>query len=75
MKSQTQTTQEGQKTYTDVNKAAVDGGYEGIRSKILMHPMNAKDHCMVKTKPFIEVSLKSKQQKKAQAEMLANWVL
>ena len=23
-------TQEGQKTYTDVNKAAVDGGYEGI---------------------------------------------
>ena len=30
-------TQEGQKTYTDVNKAAVDGGYEGILIKDLMH--------------------------------------
>ena len=34
--------QEGQKTYTDVNKAAVDGGYEGIMIKDLDAPMNVK---------------------------------
>jgi len=54
-------TQEGQKTYTDVNKAAVDGGYEGIMIKDLDAPYECKrSTAWLKLKPFIEVSLEVK---------------
>ena len=52
-------THEGQKTYTDVNKAAVDGGYEGIMIKDLDAPYECKRSAYwLKLKPFIEVTLK-----------------
>ena len=52
-------THEGQKTYTDVNKAAVDGGYEGIMIKDLNAPYECKRSVhWLKLKPFIEVTLK-----------------
>ena len=52
-------TPEGQKTYTDVNKAAVDGGYEGIMIKDLEAPYECKRSMYwLKLKPFIEVTLK-----------------
>ena len=52
-------TPEGQKTYTDVNKAAVDGGYEGIMIKDLDAPYECKrSTAWLKLKPFIEVTLK-----------------
>ena len=52
-------TPEGQKTYTDVNKAAVDGGYEGIMIKDLDAPYECKrSTSWLKLKPFIEVTLK-----------------
>ena len=52
-------THEGQKTYTNVNKAAVDGGYEGIMIKDLDAPYECKrSTAWLKLKPFIEVTLK-----------------
>ena len=38
-------TQEGQDPFVELNKAAVDGGYEGVKDpRSQMHPMNAKEH-------------------------------
>ena len=52
-------TEEGQKTYTTINKRAVDGGYEGIMIKDLEAPYECKrTTSWLKLKPFIEVSLK-----------------
>ena len=54
-------TPEGQKTYTDVNKRAVQGGYEGIMIKDINAPYECKrSHAWLKLKPFIEVSLEVK---------------
>ncbi len=51
-------TPEGQKTYTEVNKRAVEGGYEGIMIKDINAPYECKrSHAWLKLKPFIEVSL------------------
>jgi DNA ligase-1 len=51
-------TAEGQKTYTEVNKRAVEGGYEGIMIKDLSAGYECKrSHAWLKLKPFIEVSL------------------
>ena len=51
-------TDEGQKTFSDINKRAIAGGYEGIMIK----DPNARYECKrsvawLKLKPFIEVSL------------------
>ena len=52
-------TDEGQKTYTELNKKAVAEGYEGIMIKDIDAPYECKrSHHMLKAKPFIEVSLK-----------------
>ena len=52
-------TDEGQKTYTELNKKAVAEGYEGIMIKDINAPYECKrSHHMLKAKPFIEVSLK-----------------
>ena len=54
-------TPEGQTTYTEVNKRAVQGGYEGIMIKDLEAPYECKrSHAWLKLKPFIEVSLEIK---------------
>jgi DNA ligase-1 len=51
-------TAEGQKTYTEVNKRAVEGGYEGIMIKDVDAAYECKrSHAWLKLKPFIEVSL------------------
>jgi DNA ligase-1 len=51
-------TAEGQKTYTEVNKRAVEGGYEGIMIKDMDAAYECKrSHAWLKLKPFIEVSL------------------
>jgi DNA ligase-1 len=51
-------TDEGQKTYTELNKKAVAEGYEGIMIKDIDAPYECKrSHHMLKAKPFIEVSL------------------
>ena len=51
-------TAEGQKTYTEVNKRAVEGGYEGIMIKDVDASYECKrSHAWLKLKPFIEVSL------------------
>jgi DNA ligase-1 len=51
-------TDEGQKTYKDLNKKAVDQGYEGIMIKDIDAPYQCKrSYHMLKAKPFIEVSL------------------
>ncbi len=51
-------TNEGQKTYKDLNKKAVDQGYEGIMIKDIDAPYQCKrSYHMLKAKPFIEVSL------------------
>ena len=52
-------TQEGQKTFVGLNKAAVDSGYEGVMIKDPNAPYECKrTHSWLKAKPFIEVSLK-----------------
>ena len=52
-------TQEGQERFVGLNKAAVDGGYEGVMIKDPNAPYECKrTHSWVKAKPFIEVSLK-----------------
>ena len=54
-------TPEGQTTYTEVNKRAVEGGYEGIMIKDLNAPYECKrSHAWLKLKPFIAVSLEVK---------------
>ena len=52
-------TPEGNKRFVDLNKAAVDGGYEGVMIKDIDAPYECKrTHSWLKAKPFIEVTLK-----------------
>ena len=52
-------TQEGQERFVELNKAAVDGGYEGVMIKDPEAPYECKrTHSWLKAKPFIEVTLK-----------------
>ena len=49
---------EGEARFTELNKAAVDGGYEGVMIKDVDAPYNCKrSHAWLKAKPFIEVTL------------------
>lgn len=51
-------TREGQKRFADINKQAIDGGYEGIMIKDVDAPYECKRTVSwLKLKPFIEVSL------------------
>ena len=51
-------TQEGQDRFVELNKAAVDGGYEGVMIKDPEAPYECKrTHRWLKAKPFIEVTL------------------
>ena len=54
-------TPEGQERFTELNKAAVDGGYEGVMIKDIEAPYECKrTHAWLKAKPFIEVTLEVK---------------
>ena len=54
-------TQEGQERFVALNKAAVDGGYEGVMIKDKFAPYECKrTHAWLKAKPFIEVTLEVK---------------
>jgi len=54
-------TPEGEKRFVDLNKAAVDGGYEGVMIKDVDAPYECKrSHSWLKMKPFIEVTLEVK---------------
>lgn len=51
-------TLEGQDRFTQLNKAAVEGGYEGVMIKDVDAPYECKrTHAWLKAKPFIEVTL------------------
>jgi DNA ligase-1 len=51
-------TSEGQERFVQLNKAAVDGGYEGVMIKDIDAPYECKrTHSWLKAKPFIEVTL------------------
>ena len=51
-------TLEGQERFVELNKAAVDGGYEGVMIKDVDAPYECKrTHAWLKAKPFIEVTL------------------
>jgi DNA ligase-1 len=51
-------TNEGQQRFVELNKAAVDGGYEGVMIKDIDAPYECKrSHAWLKAKPFIEVTL------------------
>ena len=51
-------TQQGQERFVELNKAAVDGGYEGVMIKDPDAPYECKrTHSWLKAKPFIEVTL------------------
>jgi len=51
-------TPNGQKRFVELNKAAVDGGYEGVMIKDIDAPYECKrTHAWLKAKPFIEVTL------------------
>lgn len=51
-------TPEGQARFVELNKAAVDGGYEGVMIKDVDAPYECKrSHAWLKAKPFIEVTL------------------
>lgn len=51
-------TPEGEKRFVELNKAAVDGGYEGVMIKDVDAPYECKrSHAWLKSKPFIEVTL------------------
>jgi DNA ligase-1 len=51
-------TQQGQSRFVELNKAAVDGGYEGVMIKDIDAPYECKrSHAWLKAKPFIEVTL------------------
>jgi len=55
-------TAEGQTRFTELNKAAVDGGYEGVMIKDIDAPYECKrTHAWLKAKPFIEVTLEVKE--------------
>jgi DNA ligase-1 len=54
-------TPEGEKRFVELNKAAVDGGYEGVMIKDVDAPYECKrTHAWLKAKPFIEVTLEVK---------------
>ena len=54
--------EEGQTRFVELNKAAVDGGYEGVMIKDVDAPYECKrTHAWLKAKPFIEVTLEIKQ--------------
>jgi|TARA_X000000950_G_scaffold233572_1_gene283146 DNA ligase-1 len=54
-------TTEGQERFVGLNKAAVDGGYEGVMIKDIDAPYECKrTHAWLKAKPFIEVTLEVK---------------
>jgi len=54
-------TPEGNKRFVELNKAAVDGGYEGVMIKDVDAPYECKrTHAWLKAKPFIEVTLEVK---------------
>jgi DNA ligase-1 len=51
-------TEEGEQRFVELNKAAVDGGYEGVMIKDVDAPYECKrSHSWLKAKPFIEVTL------------------
>jgi len=51
-------TPEGQERFVELNKAAVDGGYEGVMIKDTNAPYECKrTHSWLKAKPFIEITL------------------
>jgi DNA ligase 1 len=51
-------TAEGEQRFVELNKAAVDGGYEGVMIKDVDAPYECKrSHSWLKAKPFIEVTL------------------
>ena len=51
-------TPEGEQRFVELNKAAVDGGYEGVMIKDVGAPYECKrTHAWLKAKPFIEVTL------------------
>ena len=51
-------TPEGYNRFVELNKAAVDGGYEGVMIKSVDAPYECKrTHAWLKAKPFIEVTL------------------
>jgi DNA ligase-1 len=55
-------TPEGEKRFVERNKAAVDGGYEGVMIKDVDAPYECKrTHAWLKAKPFIEVTLEVKE--------------
>jgi DNA ligase-1 len=55
-------TDEGERRFTELNKAAVDGGYEGVMIKDVDAPYESKrTHAWLKAKPFIEVTLEVKE--------------
>ena len=52
-------TDEGNKRFVELNKTAVDGGYEGVMIKDIDAPYECKrTHAWLKAKPFIEITLK-----------------
>jgi DNA ligase-1 len=52
-------TEDGQKTFSDMNKKALDEGYEGLMIKPVNDIYESKrSHAWLKIKPFIEVTLK-----------------
>ena len=55
-------TPEGEQRFVELNKAAVDGGYEGVMIKDVDAPYECKrTHALLKAKPFIEVTREIKQ--------------
>ena len=51
-------TPEGEARFTELNKQAVEGGYEGVMIKDIDAPYECKrTHAWLKAKPFIEVTL------------------
>ena len=51
-------TPKGEKRFVELNKAAIDGGYEGVMIKDPDAPYECKrTHAWLKAKPFIEVTL------------------
>ncbi|MDB4783666.1 ATP-dependent DNA ligase [bacterium] len=52
-------TDEGNRRFVELNKTAVDGGYEGVMIKDIDAPYECKrTHSWLKAKPFIEITLK-----------------
>ena len=52
-------TKNGQKTFSDMNRKALDEGYEGLMIKPINDIYESKrSHAWLKIKPFIEVTLK-----------------